>query len=122
MERARLIAVLALVGACTEANFFVPPIILERPLDNQVQVAGGFCAEGADDLKAFLKLMFIIDRSNSMQVTDPNNRRVSAVAEVVTQFIDNPATLTMREGVEIALIPLTTRSATSVNGVTTRYG
>ncbi len=104
MKLAATAALAVTLAACTESNFFVPPIVLEQQLDNKVLVQGGFCAEGADSLKAYLKLMFIIDRSNSMQVTDPNNARVSAVAKVVDQFVENPTTLAMREGVEIALI------------------
>ena len=102
-QMASIIAFLAILG-CTESNFFVPPLVLEHPLDNKITVSGGFCAEGANDLESFLKIMFIIDRSNSMQVTDPNNRRIEAVADVVNQFIENPLTLEMRAGVEIALI------------------
>jgi uncharacterized protein YegL len=98
-----MIAVVLAAG-CTESNFFIPPVILQHPVDNKVRVSGGFCAEGADDLEAFLKIMFIIDRSNSMQVTDPNNRRILAVADVIDQFIENPLTSELRAGVEFALI------------------
>jgi hypothetical protein len=93
-----------LLVACTESNFYIPPVVLEHPVDNKVMVAGGFCAEGANDLESYLKIMFIIDRSNSMRVTDPNNRRISAVREVINEFIDDPISLRLRAGVEIAII------------------
>ncbi|MEE8408428.1 MAG: VWA domain-containing protein, partial [Myxococcota bacterium] len=95
---------LLIAAACTESDFHIPPLVLEHPRDNKITVEGGFCAEGADDILAFLKIMFIVDRSNSMLVTDPNTRRASAVGDVVMQFIENPLTLKIRTGVEIALI------------------
>ena len=95
---------LALTFSCTESNFYIPQVVLEHPLDNKVSVTGGFCAEGADDLESYLKIMFIIDRSNSMRVTDKNNRRISAVQAVVNEFMDDQLTLKLRAGVEIALI------------------
>ncbi|MBI5510543.1 MAG: VWA domain-containing protein [Deltaproteobacteria bacterium] len=95
---------LALTLACTQSNFYIPPVVLEHPIDNKVAVSGAFCAEGADDLESFLKIMFIIDRSNSMQVTDKNNRRIEAVAEVINEFIEDPETLRLQAGVEFALV------------------
>ncbi len=100
----RLAPLLVLLFACTSSDFFVPPLVLEGAEDNRLALSGGFCAEGAQNLEAFLKIMFVVDRSNSMRRTDPNNRRLAALEEVVLQFIENPTTLELREGVQFALI------------------
>ncbi|MBI3179798.1 MAG: VWA domain-containing protein, partial [Deltaproteobacteria bacterium] len=100
----KLAAALVVLFSCTKSDFFVPPVVLEGAEDNRLEVSGSFCAEGAENLAAYLKIMFIVDRSNSMLETDPNNRRLAALEEVVRQFIDNPVTLELRDGVQIALV------------------
>lgn len=101
-----LLAAAAACGAvsCSDTEIFIPNQFLEQVTDNRISIQGGFCAEGADSLNSNLKIMFIIDRSNSMNVTDPNNQRISAAQDVVVRFIDEAANLTIRDGVEFAVI------------------
>lgn len=100
----RLALSLLILAACSKADLYVPPLVLEEVLDNRVTVQGGFCAEGAEDLSSFLKVMLVVDRSNSMNVTDPNNQRLTAAQDAVLRFIDDPAGLKLRPGVEFAVI------------------
>lgn len=101
-RRALLLATLAAAG-CTKAELYIPPDLRETVVDNRVRLEGQVCAERASDLASFLKVMLIIDRSNSMLVTDPRNRRVDAVRNLVMRFVDDPATFRLRPGVEFAI-------------------
>lgn len=94
---------LAFAG-CTDSELFVPPLNLDSAPDNRIEVQGRVCAQSADELEAFLKVMIIVDRSNSMLVTDPNNQRISAAQDLVLRFIEDPVSLRLRRGVEFALI------------------
>lgn len=98
------LAAAMVLNACTDTPLYQPPSIDEGMLDNRIRLTGGFCAEGASSLESFLKIMLIIDRSNSMNVTDPNNQRISAARDLVMRYIEDPVTLELRPGVEIALI------------------
>ncbi|MEZ4271920.1 MAG: VWA domain-containing protein [Myxococcota bacterium] len=97
------IGVLGLGFGCSDETLETPKLD-EVPLDNKLSIRGGFCGEGADDLEAFLKVMLIIDRSNSMNVTDPNNARISAAQELVFNFVEDPLTFELRAGVEFAVV------------------
>jgi hypothetical protein len=57
--------------ACTEADIFETPGLGKGQQDNKMRVKGGFCTEHPDELKFPVKIMFIIDCSQSMIVTDP---------------------------------------------------
>lgn len=101
--RTTSLAVFLFLG-CSKSELFIPQTVLDHPIDNKIEISGGFCAEDADSLESFLKIMFIIDRSNSMVVTDPNNRRISAAQEVVLNFVDDPLTLHIKDGVQFAIL------------------
>ena len=103
MRRTVLLALLV-VAACSKSEIYIPPELREHPIDNKLEVGGAVCAERAQDLAAFLKVMFVIDRSNSMLVTDPHNQRLEAVREVVTRFIEDPTTYRLQPGVEFAIV------------------
>jgi hypothetical protein len=100
----RLLLLFVAAAACTDADLYVPPAVLERVLDDRLALSGSFCAEGASDLDAYLKIMLVVDRSNSMIVSDPQNRRVDAARELVMRFVEDPASFKLRAGVEIAVV------------------
>ncbi len=101
----RFLALITLASAsCSEVDVYIPPELRDDPVDNRVSISGAMCAEKARDLDGFLKIMFVIDRSNSMLVTDPNNRRIDAVREVVTRFVEDPATYRLQPGVQFAVV------------------
>ncbi len=103
MCRGALLTCVGLV-ACSNADLHLPRGLDATIRDNKVSIEGGFCAEAAEDLSSYLKIMLVIDQSNSMNVTDPNNRRVSAAQELVMQFVEDPATYRLRAGVEVAVL------------------
>jgi hypothetical protein len=107
MRHTSVIAVFATavtLAACTENELYVPAQGDEIVLDNRVEIDGSFCAESADDLTSFLKIMIIMDRSNSLRVTDPSNQRLVAAQNLVQRYLANDTTLELRAGVEFALI------------------
>ncbi|MEK7705877.1 MAG: VWA domain-containing protein [Myxococcota bacterium] len=102
MKRLAL-AVLVATG-CTKSDLYIPELLYDAPPDNRLRVTGTMCAEPSDSLASFLKVMLVIDRSNSMQVTDPNNQRIAATQDLVRRFVDDPRTLALRAGVELAVV------------------
>ncbi len=63
--------VLAVVG-CTKAIFVPLPPPAEGRRDDRVDVTGDFCTTNPETLNFPVKLLFIVDRSQSMNVTDPD--------------------------------------------------
>ncbi len=95
---------LALVQpACTDTDVFESPGLGTKELDNKLTVKGEFCTESPDELSYPVKIMFIVDCSQSMNVTDPPpapNRwsgRVQAVWDVIAKYRYDP-------GVSFAII------------------
>ncbi|MBN1960251.1 MAG: VWA domain-containing protein [Deltaproteobacteria bacterium] len=104
IRHAPLLLLLTYIASCSKSEIYIPPELREHPIDNKITLNGSMCAEKASTLDAFLKIMFIIDRSNSMVVTDPSNRRVDAVREVIMRFVEDPTTYRLQPGVEFALL------------------
>jgi len=119
---------LFLVGpACTDADIFETPGLGKGQQDNKMRVKGGFCTEHPDELKFPVKIMFIIDCSQSMIVTDPPPSpneypgRVGAVWEVIQKFRHDP-------GVEFAMLRfeaaanVATQRDTNGDGIADMFG
>lgn len=84
-------------GACTNAQLAPIPPPPTSPGDNKVQVNGEFCTTDPDDLSFPVKILFMIDTSSSMEVTDPSGNRVLALQQVVGTLDGTP-------GVEFGII------------------
>lgn len=92
-----LTASLVASGACTNAKLEpVPPPEAERA-DNKLAVNGSFCTTDPDELDFPVKILFMIDTSQSMGVTDPTLTRLDAVLDVIDATLNVP-------GVEIGII------------------
>jgi len=91
-----VLAALTLLVACTEADVFETPDPDSKQEDNRLKVVGGFCTEHPDELNYPVKILFIVDCSQSMSVTDPPPTpndypgRVAAVWDVVQKFRYDP--------------------------------
>ncbi|MBW1811885.1 MAG: hypothetical protein JRJ87_27115, partial [Deltaproteobacteria bacterium] len=59
------------VPGCTDADIFETPGLGKGQQDNKLKITGEFCTEHPDELHFPVKIMFIIDCSQSMIVTDP---------------------------------------------------
>src|SRR5688572_15714837 len=95
----RLVASLLLVSTvgCYEGELEpIPPPDAERA-DNKLSVSGSFCTTDPDDLDFPVKILFMIDTSQSMGVTDPELTRLDAVLDVIDATLGVP-------GVEIGIL------------------
>lgn len=98
MNRA-LLSALALFAAagCTDRSLFSAPGLGEGPIDNKLVVESSFCTDDPTTLSFPVKILFVVDTSQSMNRTDPTGRRLVAVQEVVDTYINDP-------GVEFGII------------------
>lgn len=126
--RLTAIAWLALgVLGCTDVDVHETPGVGKGQQDNKLTVRGNFCTEHPDEMQFPVKIMFIIDCSQSMNVTDPPPSpseypgRVRAVWEVIQKFRNDP-------GVEFALVRfeaaanVATQKDTNGDGIADMFG
>ena len=88
----------AAAAACTDAG--LQPIVEEAAptaQDDRLEIVGEVCSDPSEDVAFPVKILFVIDTSGTMQQTDPNHRRATAVEDVVARYRNNP-------GVEIGII------------------
>lgn len=91
-------ALLALASAgCTDFDLFRAPGLGQGPLDDALSIETRFCTEDPTTLEFPVKIVFVVDTSQSMNRTDPTGRRLEAVREVVDAFLPDP-------GVSFAII------------------
>ncbi len=101
---AALASFVALGGACSDVTLEKLPDPPPPPVDNLMAVRGRFCTERPESVEFPVKVLFVVDVSDSMSVTDPpdpadNNytARTRAVVDVVNALAGVP-------GVEIGII------------------
>jgi len=86
------------LGACTAAEL-EREVEIDIPIhDNKLQLTGKFCTTDPADVVFPLKVLFIIDTSQSMNVSDPvsttemdptkQTGRAKAIRDVIAQFVD----------------------------------
>lgn len=93
-----------LLSACSDAPLWKLAPEPPPPVDNILRVAGNFCTQDPNTVLFPLKILFVVDTSNSMGVTDPPNpadanytNRGRSVVDIVTALAGFP-------GVEIGII------------------
>ena len=79
------LAAVALAG-CTGAYLEVPPPPLASTAADTVAVSGSFCTDDPAALLAPVKIVFALDYSQSMVVSDPNTSRAQAVLDVIARL------------------------------------
>ena len=116
-----------LLFGCTDVDVFETPGTGKGQKDDKLEIRGGFCTEHPDEMAFPVKIMFIIDCSQSMNITDPppsENEypgRVQAVWEVIQKFRYDP-------GVEFAILRfeaaanVATQRDTNGDGVADMFG
>ncbi len=92
-----LLAGFGLTSACSDAPLWKLPPEPPPPVDNILRVAGGFCTQDPNTVLFPLKILFVVDTSNSMGVTDPPNpadanftNRGRSVVDMVTALAGFP--------------------------------
>jgi hypothetical protein len=96
MKKLCALAVLVGVTSCYSGTVERIPAPPQARADNKLSVSGNFCTTDPDDLLFPVKILFAIDTSQSMGVTDPNLTRLDAVLQVIDATLNTP-------GVEIAI-------------------
>jgi len=100
---ALLLGSILALASCSKAELvgLAPPP--KRPIDNKLTVTGSFCTEDPLAVEFPVKILFVVDTSQSMDVTDPpdprqngESGRMQAVLEVIAEYAGVP-------GVEIAI-------------------
>ena len=113
MRRRWAAAWLFCAAACTDVQIGVPPPPPLAALDNALTVQGTYCTQRASDAIFPVKIVFLVDLSNSMCYSDPASgvcsaarcdsgpqagtdqlhppRRMQAVQEVISRYANNPA-------------------------------
>ncbi len=82
-----------LLGACSNAELFLLPEGPPPPFDNRLAVEGQVCTQSTDSLSFPLRVLYLVDGSESMAVTDPpdpetgETARERAVRESVTELL-----------------------------------
>jgi len=91
MKVAALICLMAVLG-CSESEFQRVPKVA-AVIDDKVQVEGGLCTRSPESLVFPLRVLFVVDGSESMEVTDPPDpvtgitRREATVRQVWTDLL-----------------------------------
>ncbi|MBW1880411.1 MAG: VWA domain-containing protein [Deltaproteobacteria bacterium] len=79
---------------CTDASLGLLPEGPEPPFDNRLTVEGEVCTQSTEDLVFPLRVLFLVDASESMEITDPpdavtgETQRERAVRETVADLLD----------------------------------
>ena len=96
--------------ACTKAEFIPVPKPDPAKRDDRVSVEGDFCTTNPETLNFPVKLLFIVDRSQSMNVTDPDvnvapmGQPPLMQANRVRALLEAIQTLSAVEGLEFGMI------------------
>ncbi len=92
------------LAACTDQPLLGIPDPPPPPIDNKMSLSGAFCTEDPLAVQFPVKILFVVDTSQSMNVTDPPDPndsnytgRARAVQDVVNSLAGTP-------GVEIGII------------------
>ncbi len=92
MRNHRLTAALTLpLLACSSAGLEPVQEDSAQLYDDKLAVRGELCTQTPGDEFFPVKIMFVIDTSNSMLVTDPAVQRVRAVQQVIDRYSGNPS-------------------------------
>jgi hypothetical protein len=114
VRRARRLALLASAGlafaACSNPPLEKAPAPVIA-LDNELEIEGQFCATPPADAVFPVKIVFLMDCSGSLIVTDPADIRVQAVSTAIQKYQGLP-------GVEFAVIGYSSSIVDLTNGFT----
>ena len=98
MTRAAYLAAAAVcLAGCSNVDLEVPPDPPPPPFDDKLELYGESCTRDPGLVTFPVKVLFVIDTSQSMNVTDPECGRCDAVQEIIDVLLPE-------DGVEIAVV------------------
>jgi hypothetical protein len=80
-----------MLAACTGVYLETPPPVAPANTPSTVTLDTQFCTSNPSDYVTPVKILFALDYSQSMIVSDPNFSRATAVAQVMQQLGQSPA-------------------------------
>ncbi len=109
--KVRFLVVLGLLAAtagalnsCTKTELVGIAPDPKRPIDNQFTVEGSFCTEDPLAVEFPVKILFVVDTSQSMDVTDPPDPRNNGESGRMRAVLDVIETYAGIPGVELGII------------------
>ena len=84
---------LAIVLSCTDSGLEPSRTAGGLVFDNELRLTGEVCLSPDTDAVFPVKVLFVVDTSDSMSVTDRSMNRAKAVRAVLQRYQDNPAVL-----------------------------
>jgi hypothetical protein len=82
--------VLAVVAACTDAYLYDERRGEQLPVDRAVAFEGRFCTVGTNEVVRPIKVVVAMDASQSMNVSDPDGARATALLSLLEGLPDDP--------------------------------
>jgi hypothetical protein len=79
------------LGSCTDAGLEAKQGDGPQATDDRIEVTGRVCTQTPSDEFFPVKIIFAIDTSYTMRVTDPAQQRVTAVNQVLDRYAGNPS-------------------------------
>ena len=87
---AALVATLVGVTSCTDSYLYDPRRESEIPADRTVSVEGDFCTPATAEVTRPIKILMVMDASQSMNVNDPDGTRATALIDLMNNLPDDP--------------------------------
>lgn len=81
---------LAVVAACTDAYLYDERRDDQVPVDRAVAFEGRFCTVGTNEVVRPIKIVIAMDASQSMNVSDPDGTRATALVELLENLPNDP--------------------------------
>ncbi len=82
-----------LLAACTDVGLEPARGDAGTAYDDELRITGDVCLTPDTDAVFPVKVLFLVDTSDSMSVTDRSHKRADAVSAVLTRYQDNPAVM-----------------------------
>ncbi len=78
------------IGGCSESRLVQGQPEEEETVDNRLRIQGEYCTEPSGDVTFPVKVVFVLDQSNSLQCLDSEDRRFAALQTAVQDLRDAP--------------------------------
>jgi len=87
---ALVVGTLAIIAACSDAYLYDERRDEQVPVDRAVAFEGSFCTVGTNEVVRPIKIVVALDASQSMNVTDPDGTRATALIELLDNLPTDP--------------------------------
>ncbi len=87
---AAAVALAALALSCTDSYLYDPKMEGAVPADRAVAVAGDFCTPASNAVTRPIKILLVMDASQSMAVNDPDGTRATAMIDLMNNLPNDP--------------------------------